>query len=207
MIVGVDSSTTMIKTARARVHDAKESRADCQLGDIYNLDFSDKTFDGCRADRIFHHLDRPEQALQELVRVTKPGGRIVLFDPDFDASVIAATDQDVTRRVIHMISDRVLAGSDARNHAARMQRVGLSNILVIPKTFLFLDYELGERLLGIEDAVHRLVQQAAIDLAAATAWLEELKQRNQRKAYLSMITGFTVAGQKPTDNRLSLPMP
>ncbi len=48
LVVGVDSSTTMIKTARARVHDAGESRVDCQLGDIYNLKFSDETFDGCR---------------------------------------------------------------------------------------------------------------------------------------------------------------
>ena len=206
-VVGVDSSATMIETARARVHDAKESRVDCQQGDICNLKFADETFDGCRADRIFHHLGEPVRALQELVRVTKAGGRIVLFDPDFDASVIAATDQAVTRQVIHAISDRVLAGADARNHVSRMRGVGLSDILVIPKTFLFLDYELGDRLLGIEDALNRLVEQATIDAATAAGWLDDLKQRDQNKAYLSMITGFTVVGQKPNGSGPSLPLP
>ena len=83
----------------------------------------------------------------------------------------------------------------------------MSNILVIPKTFLFLDYELGDRLLGIEDALNRLVEQATIDAATAAGWLDELKQRDQNKAYLSLITGFTVVGQKPDGSGPSLPRP
>jgi ubiquinone/menaquinone biosynthesis C-methylase UbiE len=167
-----------------------------RLGDVYALDCADEIFDGCRADRLFHHLSEPDRALGELIRVTKPGGRIVLFDPDFDASVIATADKTVARQVIHAICDRVRAGAESRNHFARMRRAGLTDIIVIPKTFLFLDYALGEQLLGIEDAVQRLIDQAAIDQAAAELWLGELKHRDSDTAYLSMILGFTVAGRK-----------
>jgi hypothetical protein len=59
-----------------------------------------------------------------------------------------------------------------------------------------LDYALGEQLLGIEEAVQRLIDQAAIDQAAAEAWLGELKHRASDTAYLSMILGFTVVGRK-----------
>ena len=130
-----------------------------RLGDVYALEFADETFDGCRADRLFHHLSEPDRALRELMRVTRPGGRIVLFDPDFDASVIASADKIVARQVIHAICDRVRAGAESRNHLARMRRAGLADIVVIPKTFLFLDYALGEQMLGIESAVQGLVDQ------------------------------------------------
>jgi len=194
-IIGLDSSATMLAAAEARAA-GTDLPVDFRLGDVYALDFANETFDGCRADRLFHHLSEPDRALRELVRVTKPGGRIVLFDPDFDASVIGSASQAVARQVIHAISDRVHAGSDARNHLARMRRAGLTDIIVIPKTFLFLDYALGEQLLGIEDAVQRLVDQATIDQATADSWLGELRNRDMNQVYLSMILGYTVAGQK-----------
>jgi ubiquinone/menaquinone biosynthesis C-methylase UbiE len=197
-IVGLDSSATMLEAARARAA-LTDLPVEFQLGDVYALVCADGVFDGCRADRLFHHLSEPDRALDELIRVTKPGGRIVLFDPDFDASVIATADKAVARQVIHAICDRVRAGAESRNHFARMRRAGLTDIIVIPKTFLFLDYELGEQLLGIEDAVKRLTDDAAIDQAAAEAWLGELKRRDRDTAYLSMILGFTVAGRKPAN--------
>ncbi len=194
-IVGLDSSATMLDAARARAA-GTDLPVEFRLGDVYALDCADGVFDGCRADRLFHHLGEPDRALSELIRVTKPGGRIVLFDPDFDASVIATADKTMARQVIHAICDRVRAGAESRNHFARMRRAGLTDIIVIPKTFLFLDYALGEQMLGIEDAVQRLLDQAAIDQAAAEAWLGELKHRDRDTAYLSMILGFTVAGRK-----------
>lgn len=194
-ITGLDSSSTMLAAAQARAAGTDLPVA-FQLGDVYALEFADETFDGCRADRLFHHLREPDRALRELMRVTRPGGRIVLFDPDFDASVIASADKTVARQVIHAICDRVRAGAESRNHLARMRRAGLADILVIPKTFLFLDYALGEQMLGIESAVQGLVDQGAVDQVAADLWLGDLKQRDKDSAYLSMILGFTVAGRK-----------
>lgn len=196
-IIGLDSSATLLVVAQGRAAGA-DLPIEFRLGDVYALDFADETFDACRADRLFHHLREPDRALHELIRVTKPGGRIVLFDPDFDASVIGTASQTITRQVVHAISDRVRAGSDARNHLARMRLAGLTDITVIPKTFLFLEYALGEQLLGIEDAVQRLVDQATIDRATAESWLGELKHRDANRAYLSMILGFIVVGQKMT---------
>ncbi len=50
--------------------------------------------------------------------------------------------------------------------------------------------------MGIEDAVRRLVDQAAMDQARADSWLGELRSRDTNQAYLSMILGYTVAGQR-----------
>src|SRR5262249_49484871 len=57
-------------------------------GDGHALPFADGAFGGVRADRVVQHLAEPERALDELVRVTRPGGRVVVVDPDQETLVI-----------------------------------------------------------------------------------------------------------------------
>jgi ubiquinone/menaquinone biosynthesis C-methylase UbiE len=82
-VVGVDRSETMIATARERLGDEKLA-VEFHVGDAYRLEFPDETFDACRADRVFHHLERPGHALAELVRVARSATRLVTIEPDFD---------------------------------------------------------------------------------------------------------------------------
>ena len=46
--------------------------------DITKLHFPDNTFDKVVAANVIHLLDRPEEALNELKRVCKPGGQIII---------------------------------------------------------------------------------------------------------------------------------
>jgi ubiquinone/menaquinone biosynthesis C-methylase UbiE len=77
-VVGVDTSKAMLAEARARTEGLA---VECRVGDAHRLEFATDTFDACRADRVFQHLERPREALAELVRVTRPGGWIVVMDP------------------------------------------------------------------------------------------------------------------------------
>lgn len=50
--------------------------------DAQNLPFRDDWFDFCFSQNAFEHIPDPEQALREIVRVTRPSGLIYLmFDP------------------------------------------------------------------------------------------------------------------------------
>lgn len=54
---------------------------ECLHADAYNLPFPESTFDGVLLNNILEHLDRPEQALDEAVRVLRDGGRICIEVP------------------------------------------------------------------------------------------------------------------------------
>lgn len=73
--VGVDRSAAMAATAAAR-------GAAVAMADAGRLPFPDGCFAGTRCDRVLQHLADPAGAVAELARVTRPGGRVVVADPD-----------------------------------------------------------------------------------------------------------------------------
>lgn len=75
-VVGTDSSSVMVEEATRR------GLREAVVADAHALPFESDSFHGAWADRAFQHLADPVAALGEMVRVTKPGGRIVVVDPD-----------------------------------------------------------------------------------------------------------------------------
>ncbi len=49
-------------------------------GDIGKMPFEDNVFDVALAHVVFCHLAEPEKALDEMIRVTRPGGCVAVFD-------------------------------------------------------------------------------------------------------------------------------
>ncbi len=104
--VSIDNSETMILEARKRTAELNITNVDFKVGSADRIDFPDETFNACRADRVFQHLQDPKKALSEIIRVTRKGsGRITIFDPDWDTLVIDSKFKETTRRILQMRSD------------------------------------------------------------------------------------------------------
>ena len=82
-LAGLDASEVMIAEARRRALDL-HLPISFEVGEVQALPFPNDTFDVCRAARLLEHLPDAERALAEMVRVTRPGGRIAVFDFDWD---------------------------------------------------------------------------------------------------------------------------
>lgn len=79
--VGLDPSQMMCTTAASR------GVIVCR-GEATTLPFRDGMFDGVRADRVLQHLEDPQRAIAEMVRVLKGGGRVVVADPEQESLVV-----------------------------------------------------------------------------------------------------------------------
>jgi SAM-dependent methyltransferase len=73
---GVDVSEPNLRRSR-------QLTSQCQLYDGQRLPFVDGWFDAAGALNVLEHVEQPEHFIQELARVVKPGGRIVLSSPNF----------------------------------------------------------------------------------------------------------------------------
>ena len=75
-LIATDFSVNMLRRAERKYRNLPNIRFEpC---DIMQLPYPDERFDVVIAANVIHLLDEPEKALQELSRVSRPGGRIIL---------------------------------------------------------------------------------------------------------------------------------
>jgi ubiquinone/menaquinone biosynthesis C-methylase UbiE len=80
---GIDISEKLIKEAEEISEEwVKAGKAEFLVGDVYNLQFEDNTFDVVMCQTLLMHLAKPEKAISEMFRILKPGGTILCKEPD-----------------------------------------------------------------------------------------------------------------------------
>jgi ubiquinone/menaquinone biosynthesis C-methylase UbiE len=79
-LVGLDREEALLPQARRLARKAGLPDAKFVLGDICDMPFSDGEFDVTIEQIVLCHLAEPERAFNEMVRVTRPGGCVVVID-------------------------------------------------------------------------------------------------------------------------------
>jgi ubiquinone/menaquinone biosynthesis C-methylase UbiE len=116
-VVGVDHDPEMVAEANRRAEAAGVAGWTIHIqADVASLTFESEHFDRTTAQRIFQHLSHPEAAFDELVRVTRRGGLILVAEPDWGGLSIDAGSIDLERRYV-----RYFAETYARNGFAGRQ--------------------------------------------------------------------------------------
>jgi SAM-dependent methyltransferase len=87
-VLGVDATPAMIEVARREA--AGLENAEFAVGDATALELPDGSFDGAIARFTIHHVPVPARLVDELARVVRPGGHVVLADHVVDDDARAA---------------------------------------------------------------------------------------------------------------------
>jgi demethylmenaquinone methyltransferase/2-methoxy-6-polyprenyl-1,4-benzoquinol methylase len=114
-VTGVDLSNEMMAIAKR-----KAPQAEYRLADVERLPFGDASFDAVTCAfgvRNFVHL---EQGLHEMLRVLKPGGRMVILElATPDSSLIRPFYNLYTRRIIPWLGQRLAGSREAYTYLPR----------------------------------------------------------------------------------------
>lgn len=84
-------------------------------GDLTRMELPSGSFDLAASVRTLHHVARPELAVAELVRVTRPGGRILVADQLAPADPLVAFELNRFERARDRSHTRTLADIDLRH--------------------------------------------------------------------------------------------
>lgn len=180
-VVGVDVSEAIVAEARRR------GLAEALVADAHALPFPDSSFDGALADRILQHLEDPEAALAELVRVTRPGGRIATADPDYETQIVNLRDHELGRRVRRLRVERIRNGALAHRMVELFAEAGLDEIEVEARTLVVRDPAAVDNVMGLRTWAH--------GTADAGIWERELDEAAARGTFLYAVTFFLTAGR------------
>ncbi|MBG6238520.1 SAM-dependent methyltransferase [Mycetocola sp. CAN_C7] len=85
LVVGLEKAEAPLVAARTAAAARGDQTTRFELGDVMALPYADDTFDVVHAHQVLQHLTDPVGALQEMVRVCRPGGWIAARDADYDA--------------------------------------------------------------------------------------------------------------------------
>lgn len=81
-VIGVDFSENMLKVAKKRAREkGYEKRVELVKANLESMGFEDGTFDVVYLFGVLEHLDNPQKVIEELVKVCKDNGIIILNVP------------------------------------------------------------------------------------------------------------------------------
>ena len=111
-VVAVDLVPELLAAARELA--AELDNVSFVEGDVTALPFASGSFDVAGCVRTLHHVRRPELAIAELARVTRPGGSILVVDQIAPVDPLAALELDRFERARDPSHTRTLSDPDMR---------------------------------------------------------------------------------------------
>lgn len=194
--IGCDASISMLELAR-RLADNTKFGAEIEFkeGDCRALPFPDASFDAVVAATTLSHVPGAEQALTEMVRVTRPGGRVGIFDVDGDMCLLTHPDREVTRKIVAAFSDQMWVNSWLmRELPVRLADLGLINI----NTRAFMPLEAtGYYAQRAERAAEAAARLGVITSDEREGWLHLLRLQISAKRFLGGQLHLFVWGTRP----------
>lgn len=196
LVHGVDFDPDMIQ--RANHHADLAGLSTCtqhQCADAYQLPFQDNSFYATRSERLFMHLSQPDIALAEAIRVTRPGGRVVLVDTDWGSLSAHTGFDDIERRVAIFRAEHFLPnGYSGRRLFALMSAAGLEQLHVETSTLHTADLALW-RFLTLTESVSALaVERGALTREDRLNWNQSMERTFRARAFFGSVNIVLACG-------------
>ncbi|MBA2273062.1 MAG: methyltransferase domain-containing protein [Actinobacteria bacterium] len=197
---GLDNSRVMIAEAKRRA--AHHPQVQFDTGDAQELLFGDSDFDACYSERVFQHLDAPELALKEMLRVLRPGGRVVVVDTDWETVTIDHPDVPTTRKILNFVTDVFTTNGWIGRRLPRLFRDnGLKDVSVTARSLLVPEWDADTDPSAIGPPFFVVLPQAqergVVTKSEADQWLAELEKLAQEDRFFASLTMFGVCATKP----------
>jgi ArsR family transcriptional regulator len=79
-VIAIDHSDRMLDTAGDKLRDARVENVELRRGEATALPLRDGEVDAALAHMVLHYVASPSEAVREMARVVRPGGRVVIVD-------------------------------------------------------------------------------------------------------------------------------
>jgi ubiquinone/menaquinone biosynthesis C-methylase UbiE len=197
-VIGIDIDEEMLQQADAAAQDAQlDTVVQHRQADVAALPFEQGSFDACHAERLFQVLpatyDR-HAVFAEMVRVVRPGGRVVVADTDWATASVDYSDAALERRLINFFASQLRPNGYAGRQLFDMyQQHNLRDIHIEHFPMVQTDFNqspFGNWLVG-EALAAGVANQAELD-----SWKSELTARHESGRFYWSVNLVLVSGVK-----------
>lgn len=173
---GVDVSESMLAIARRR--DAAPGAAPVELHEALaaELPFADATFDVAVSTQVYEYVEDMPAALDEVRRVLRPGGRLVVLDTDWGSVVWHSNDPARMHRMLAAWDEHLADPYLPRRLRRLLADAGFEGRSCSTTTVLNAGYEPDTYSANLIEFIRSfVVGRPGVDEAEVAAWADDLR--------------------------------
>jgi SAM-dependent methyltransferase len=202
-VVGVDADPNHVAMALEMVATAKLGNVEIVRGDARDTGLPSASFDVVHARTVLITLPEPAEVVREMVRLCRPGGWVLSFEPDPEASICYPTHPAYQRLVDMFAPVFTRNGADwriGRRLAELYRAAGLQDVQVEALADV---YPHGHTRRTIRVDLIRSMRPYVVELGLATEteldelFAEALAHLNNPEVVVMPSLSFLVSGRKP----------
>jgi arsenite methyltransferase len=196
-VCGIDISEDMLAMSRKRCAD--QSWTEYQRADATDLPYPDDSFDAAVSTQVYEYVADIPAALAELIRVTRPGGRVVVLDTDYSSLVIYTRDEARMKRVLSAWDEHFVHAGLPRILSGHLRDAGflIRQRDVIPMfNPEYHDNTYAKRALSIMASF--AVGRRGVSQHEAEAWLAEFAELGKQGKFFFSLNRYLFIADKPS---------
>lgn len=193
---GIDNSPEMIALAQKRC--AGWPWVEFQQGDATRLPFSDEALEVAASTYVYEYVRDIDKALEEVHRVLRPGGRLLISETDWKSIAWHTTDQARMDRILSAFDEHCYHPSLPRSLASKLKNAGF--LLQRREGFVQFNPEYDANTYGgrlIDGIVSFVAGRQGVTQEEADAWAEDLRKLGERGEYFFSINVYIFLAVKP----------
>lgn len=174
-LIALDSNPTRVAYTRDRLESAESVIRKVEQQNLNQINLEAGSVDRIYCERVLIHAENPQQILTEFYRVLKPGGRVVLVEPDFTGITYKTDLPDIAAKIV------AARAGEIRNPAIGNQLENLAENLgfeveAVQVRNLAHDYE-ASKMLDLNDIASASNKPAYPSESDVNLWLAEQAER------------------------------
>ena len=191
--IGIDPRATMLEEAQRRADDA-DVRVELHLADGRDTGLAPGRCDAVRMERVIQHVGDIDGLVAEAIRITRPGGRIVLVDSDWGSLMVYPGERELVERISGTLASHILpeAWAGRRLHDALLRH----GLVDVESSIHPIEADAGVlRTLGV--IYQRYVDSQLVTQQQADDHLSELTTAFELGGAVFAISMFVASGRVP----------
>jgi len=204
--LGIDSSEAMLEVARRRAEQAGVA-VEFRVEDAQALTVGEGEMDACRSERMLQWIPDSGRALKEMVRVLRPGGRLVVADTDWRTLAFDLPDQELVDTVAGAIGAFRGPGHTVGGRLLNMCRdLGLVDVDCTAATHVWTEWDPDAEtapsgFFPFSSALSQLADLGMVSRDTGERFNAIIEDAARRDRFCMSLTMFAVYGSKPDPAR------